>query len=174
MTPDVSVVITTGGRCELLARALAAVLAQRFDADDCEVIVVDAAGSDETREVVEALAPQSGAPAVRYLCCDRESGMFGARNLGWRAARGALIAFVDDAALLAEPFAADWLATGARALREDARATGARPSTARPRESDFAMLTRCLRAAESGAGNPFIRRDVLERVGGFDERLTRI
>ena len=66
--PTVSVVIPTFHRPALLARCLAAVLAQRAPAGGFEVIVVDDGHDDATRRQVEALAAASRAPAaLRYL-----------------------------------------------------------------------------------------------------------
>ena len=52
---DVSVIISTYNRCDLLPRAIESVLAQEAGAVRFELIVVDNNSSDQTRQVVESL-----------------------------------------------------------------------------------------------------------------------
>jgi glycosyltransferase involved in cell wall biosynthesis len=173
MTPiEVSVVIPTCGRPALLARCLAAVLAQRVCGGAFEVVVVDDGHDDTTRAAVEALAPAGGAPALRYLRPARGRGPAVARNAGWRAAQGSLIAFTDDDTI-AEP---GWLAAGVAALRDPAIAAVCGkvcvPDASDP-PTDHELMTRGLERAEFVTANAFVRRAALERVGGFDERFRR-
>ena len=166
----VSVVIPTYRRPALLSRCLAAVLAQRLDAHAFEVIVVDDGHTDDTRAAVAALAPD-GVPAVRYLRPAHGRGPAVARNAGWRAARGAVIAFTDDDTIPD----ADWLAEGLAALRPEHAAICGRvrvpPASTPP--SDHERMTRGLESAEFVTANAFVRRAALEQVGGFDERFRR-
>jgi glycosyltransferase involved in cell wall biosynthesis len=168
---SVSVVIPTYRRPALLSRCLAAVLAQRLDARAFEVIVVDDGQTDDTRAAVEALAPAGGVPLVRYLRPTQGRGPAVARNAGWRAARGAVVAFTDDDTIPA----ADWLAEGLAALRDEQAALCGRvrvpPMSSPP--SDHERMTRGLETAEFVTANAFVRRAALERVGGFDERFLR-
>lgn len=170
-TPRVSVVIPTYKRPALLARCLSAVLAQDFQPDAYEIIVVDDGCSDSTREVVRALMPKNGwAPRVVYLRPEGDHGPAVARNLGWRAARGALIAFTDDDTV-PEP---DWLKSGEAAMKGGYAAVCGRvkvPVTQTP--TDHELMTMGLESAEFVTANAFVRRDALERVGGFDERFKR-
>lgn len=167
----ISVVIPTCRRPALLARCLAVLLAQRFDARAYEIIVVDDGRCDETRSVVNALAPQGAAPRVRYL--RPEQGRHGpavARNRGWRAAVGPLIAFTDDDTV-PDP---DWLACGEWALRGGHVAICGRvhvPVGQPP--TDHELMTRGLESAQFVTANAFVRKSALARVGGFDERFTR-
>lgn len=90
--PLVSVIIPTRNRAGLLQGAIGSVFNQdgRGDLFDLEVIVVDDASSDNTREVVERY------PSVRYLKLETRGKMSAARNLGIKASRGMYIAFLDD------------------------------------------------------------------------------
>lgn len=91
MTPPmVSAVIATRDRPELLAKAISAVLAQRY-AGDIEVIVVF-----DQAPVRPDLASQSPGRTVRVLANDRAPGLAGARNTGITAAGGEIVAFCDD------------------------------------------------------------------------------
>src|SRR5919106_3151187 len=90
---DLSIVVCTYNRAELLDRALDALVRQTLDPQRLEIIVVDNNSSDRTREVVSALAAQH--PHIRYVFESRQ-GLPIARNSGVLAARASLIAFTDD------------------------------------------------------------------------------
>jgi GT2 family glycosyltransferase len=164
VTTPISVVIANCRGPEATARCLAAVLAQRFDPQAFEVIVVDDTASDEVRAMVHALAPVSGAPAVRYLRVEG-AGPVAARNHGWRAATGAIVAFSDDRSL-PDP---DWLAGGERAMRAGHLALGGSVCVPASRHGAIAAQLGELQGASA-----FVRRDALERVGGFDERCATV
>lgn len=162
---------------ELIAGCLEALLRQDFDASEYEVVVVENGSSDGTAEV-----------AARYpvrLLRLPEPGLSAARNAGVGAARGEIVAFTDCdcrpartwlRSLLAPyvdpgvggvggPIVAD--ASGARGVVE--RFSDAKPplvnfvSAGPGREREF-------RPYLVGA-NCSYRKSLLERWGGFDERL---
>ncbi len=89
MRPAVSVIIPTYNRDALLGRAIESVLNQSFD--DFEVLIIDGAQSNSTRELVHSY----GDGRVRYIP-QRGKGIANARNLGVLKARGEFIAFLDD------------------------------------------------------------------------------
>ena len=95
MTISVSVVVPTYRRPEPLDRCLSALLAQNFDALRFEIIIADDAASQDTRRQVEKWA-KLARPAVRYVRVVENHGPAAARNAGWRAAQGRIIAFTDD------------------------------------------------------------------------------
>jgi len=167
----VSVVVPTYRRAALLARCLAALVAQRFDPRAYEIIVVDDGHSDETQSVVEALAPNGASPRVRYLRPqDGRRGPAVARNCGWRAAEATLIAFTDDDTVPD----CDWLACGEWSLRGGHVAMCGRvhvPVGTPP--TDHELMTRGLEEAQFVTANAFVRKSALARIGGFDERFTR-
>jgi GT2 family glycosyltransferase len=167
MTPRVSVVVPTYRRPELLARCLAALTAQTLPRSDYEVVVADDAVSDATRAQVEAASSPS---AVRYVPVTGSHGPAAARNAGWRAARGAVIAFTDDDTV-PDP---GWLATGLAPFERDpelAAATGRTEVPLPPRPTDYERNESGLATAEFVTANCFVRRSALEVVGGFDERF---
>lgn len=88
--PGVSVIIATRHRPELLAKAVAAVLAQDY-AGQVEVLAV----FDQTEPQSE-LEEQSPDRLVRVLRNERTPGLPGARNSGILAAVHPLLAFCDD------------------------------------------------------------------------------
>ena len=88
--PVSSIVVPTRNRSHLLPRLLAALDAQEFSAS--EVILVDDASTDRTWETLSAWKGEGR----RALRLETPSGSYAARNLGWQAARGAIVAFTDD------------------------------------------------------------------------------
>lgn len=92
MTPRVSVVICTHNRASLLPMALQSLVDQRMPAEQFEVIFVDNRSTDDTRAVAERYA---GALNLRYFY-EEQLGLAFARNTGWRNAKAAVIAYLDD------------------------------------------------------------------------------
>ena len=172
----VSVVVPTFRRLDMLQRCLAALLAQRMPPASFEIIVVDDGHEDEVEEAVEALARIPGLPPLRYLRSQPGRGPAVARNCGWRAAEGELIAFTDDDTIPD----ASWLATGVAALDQHPEWSAAAGRVVVPLEgaadrapTDHERMTQGLATADFVTANAFVRRSALERVGGFDERFRR-
>jgi len=86
------VVIPTYNRAELVERAIRSVLSQTYP--DVEVIVVDDASTDDTRDRIKTL--QNIDHRVRYFRQDCNRGAQAARNTGMRSAKGKYIAFLDS------------------------------------------------------------------------------
>ena len=173
MNPSITVVIPTFRRPALLQRCLDAVLAQDY-AGEYEIIVVDDAGTDDTRALVAEVARTAKVP-LRYLRPTLAHGPAVARNCGWRAARGELIAFTDDDAVPAP----DWLSAGAAfmgcepaASRYAAACGQVRVPVTEP-PTDHERMTRGLEHAAFVTANAFVWRIALVQVRGFDERFTR-
>ncbi|HMF93292.1 MAG TPA: glycosyltransferase family 2 protein [Vicinamibacterales bacterium] len=119
---QLSVVMSTYNRGELLADAVRSILAQQHaDTPEFELIVVDNNSTDGTREVIERFEALDA--RVRYVFEPQQGSSYG-RNAGIRAARAPLIAFTDDD-VRAQP---DWLASIVRAFDEhpDADVVGGR------------------------------------------------
>lgn len=169
MTIACSAVVPTYRRPELLARCLAALAEQTLPPDQYEVIIADDAATEETRRQVERAA-ESARCAVRYVPVRGAHGPAAARNAGWRAARGEIVAFTDDDCVPSN----GWLAEGRRALeRSSAAAAAGRVVMPLPDEpTDYELDAFGLTQAEFVTANCFCRRRVLELIGGFDERFT--
>ena len=88
--PLVSVVIPSYNRGYCMAACIASVLAQTLG--DFEIIVVDDASSDDTRERVAAIADAR----ISYVALASNQGGAVARNTGIRRARGEFVAFLDS------------------------------------------------------------------------------
>jgi len=177
-TPDMSVVLATYDRRHSLPRAIASVLAQ----DDVrfELIVVDDASRDGTSDYLATL----GDPRIRAITAERNGGPSAARNLGLKAARAGIVAFLDsdDAYLprrLAAPlaaFAADagLVCTLSSAIRHDRkRSREARIPAVRLAGPAFEWALICdLVPVE--ATSITVRREAALAAGGFCERLRLI
>lgn len=166
----VSVVVPTRGRPQLLNRCLAALALQRYDPTRYEIIVVDDGPDDATREIVAGWTAHCAehGPDITYIPSMGPHGPAAARNHGWRAARGEIVAFTDDDTIAR----ADWLRNGLRAFREDVHAVWGRivmPLAGTP--TDYELDAKNLEQAEFVTANCFCRRRVLEDLGGFDERF---
>lgn len=177
-TPLVSVVIPAFNRAFILPEALDSVLAQTYK--DFEVIVVDDGSTDNTEEVLQPYIQRRG---VRFLV-QANQGPAAARNRGIEAARGKYVAFLDSDDLWlpiklsvqiprmeAHPEAVMSYGnvlnftpeTGAVRLRYRRKAM---------RSGDLYHLLvykkiLCL------PSTVVVRKEVAQRVGGFDEALRR-
>jgi glycosyltransferase involved in cell wall biosynthesis len=89
---NISVVIPTKNRSDILPSAIATVFAQRVP--PTEVVVVNDGSTDATAAVLSAL--QVNEPRLRVLTHPASQGQAAARNAGARMATGALLAFNDD------------------------------------------------------------------------------
>jgi len=90
-SPQVSVIIPTCGRSELLIECIVSILHNDFT--DFEILVVD---QDPRRTQETELANRfSGNPQIKYLFLD-QANLSLARNKGIEHARGEIIVFVDD------------------------------------------------------------------------------
>ena len=89
---SVSVIIPAYNSASTIIRALQSVTAQTLA--PLEIIVVDDASSDTTRDLATTFASSSSIP-VRVLTQTTNSGPSAARNAGWDKATGEYIAFLD-------------------------------------------------------------------------------
>jgi glycosyltransferase involved in cell wall biosynthesis len=173
--PDISVVLATYNRRHSLPRAIASVLAQndvRF-----ELIIVDDGSRDSTARYVASLTD----PRIRAIAVERNGGPSAARNLGLRAARASVVAFLDsdDAYLprrLSVPlaaFAADanLVCTLSSTIRHDFKRTReALIPAVRLATSAFEWALICdLIPVETTSIT--VRREAALAAGGFCERL---
>lgn len=165
----VSVVVPTYRRPDLLERCLRALQRQSLPSGSYEIIVCDDGPSLAAAQVVEeAVRALPQGPYILYLKITATQGPAAARNCGWKAARAPVVAFTDDDTVPDE----QWLQNGLNAMGPATDAVTGRivmplPDAPSDIELDAAGLTR----AEFVTANCFIRRNVLEEVGGFDERF---
>lgn len=167
----VSVVVPTYNRPDLLERCLFSLLMQSLPAEEYEILVCDDGPSEAAEAVVRSVLENADRlVAVHYLPVTASQGPAGARNVGWRNAKAPVIAFTDDDTLPS----AQWLQSGLNALVAGVDAvTGSIQMPLPERFSDYERDAARLEEAEFVTANCFLRRDVLQSVGGFDERYTR-
>jgi cellulose synthase/poly-beta-1,6-N-acetylglucosamine synthase-like glycosyltransferase len=169
----VSVVVPTFNRPEMLIRCLAALMAQDYDAQAYEVIIADDAACAETRQVVESWTKGSTRPyprhTLRYMPVIGNHGPAAARNAGWRAATGEIIAFTDDDCIPTP----GWLSAGMAAFTDSVLGVSGRLIVPIERiPTDYERNAAQLANAEFVTANCFYRRSCLEAIGGFDENFT--
>lgn len=171
--PSVTCVIPTHGRPGLLRHALESVAGQTRAPD--EVIVVDDTCSRETEHASRELAERSGLP-IRYLAHPGGRGASSSRNAGARAARGDVLAFLDDDDRWAPRYLEAAVDTMVRTARPMVFTWLRVDSDDRP--ARLVRLPSGLTAADVLARNPgvtgsniFLRREAFTAVGGFDEAL---
>jgi GT2 family glycosyltransferase len=170
-TIAVSVVVPACGRMDLLDRSLDALMRQGLDARKYEIIVVDDEPNHNTLHLVAGWRTRTleRGPRLSYVANPGPSGPASARNRGWRAARAPIVAFTSDDAI-PEP---GWLLEGLAAFDADTEVVCGRlqaPVPARPTEHQRAA--RGHEAADFTSANCFFRKNVLERLDGFDERFN--
>jgi glycosyltransferase involved in cell wall biosynthesis len=173
--PRVTVIIPTYNRAGLLIEAIESALRQTYR--DFEIIVCDDGSTDDTAVRVRALADP-----VRYLGLTHTGCPGAPRNRGLDAARGELVAFLDDDDLwepgkLARQVEVLEREPGLNVIYTDRRllfpdgslsAPVASPALKRPDE----VLDLALGGQFPFLGTVLMRTELLRRVGGFDGTLV--
>ena len=168
---NVSVIIPTYNRKNLLKRALHSVSSQTFVPQ--EIIVVDDGSSDGTKDwVLERF------PCVRYICQDN-SGVSSARNRGIREAKGSWIAFLDSD----DEWMPDKLEKQEIAINDSKKAwlchtneiwirNGVRVNQMKKHQKYGGdVFENCLDICRISPSSALIKKEVFEMVGLFDESL---
>lgn len=163
--PAVSVVVATRDRSARLERLLEA-LARQEGPGPFEVVVVDDGSRDATSDVARAISRRVPYD-LKVITSPVSSGPAGARNTGWRAARGRLIAFTDDDCRPDEA----WLARIVEGLADADIVVGRTrpPEDQRDRIGPFSNYVDLDHNSSFATCNIGYRREVLESLGGFDQ-----
>ncbi len=184
--PQISAIICTHNRAQYLGAAIDSLLNQDFT-EEYEVIVVDNASSDRTREVIEARLSH---PRLRYI---HESvlGLSVARNTGAKQAHSLILAYLDDDAVASS----QWLQVlhGAYQNNEKLAIAGGKVTLLwadglKPPRWLSSGLAGNLGAYDLGDAivyidrpgltprglNYSIRQSFLQQIGGFDVNLGRV
>ena len=90
----ISVVVCTYNRAESLRETIYSLLKQDLKAVPMEILVVDNNSSDNTKNVVASFGEGNQFP-IRCVF-EGQQGLGYARNTGIQAAKGEIIAFIDD------------------------------------------------------------------------------
>ncbi|MCY7350058.1 MAG: glycosyltransferase [Cytophagaceae bacterium] len=103
--PELTIVVCTYQRAELLIHSLNALAGQTLDPARFELLIVDNNSPDHTAQVVAQFRRDQATLRVRYAL-EKQQGLSHARNRGYREAQGRYVAYIDDDAR-ADP---DWAA----------------------------------------------------------------
>jgi GT2 family glycosyltransferase len=182
-SPDISIVVCTRNRAQLLSGALASLYDLATENEfTYEIVVVDNGSTDATPQVISEAAPQAKHPlrGVR----EEQPGIVAARNRGLHEAQGRWIAFFDDDQL------ADWhwLAELYRGTAEhNCRVVGGAVQLALPADCtrELALPVRMLLGESMGGDNPqryggrltpgcgnlMVERSVFDQVGQFETAI---
>jgi glycosyltransferase involved in cell wall biosynthesis len=173
-TPELSVVIPVRDAAASIGDQLDALLDQEWQ-HPWEIVVADNGSRDETRAIVTRYATED--PRVRLVDASDRPGVAHCRNVGIREARADAIVMCDADDVVAP----GWLRAMGEGLRAYELVTG--PLDVTTLNPEWVLETRG-HAIESGPGqflgifefahscNFGVRRDVIDRCGGFDETLA--
>jgi GT2 family glycosyltransferase len=172
--PSATLIIPSRNRGDLLRETVQAVLEGESVPDD--ILVIDQ--SDEPEPELERMAVSVG-PRLRYIWTT-EPGTSRARNLGIREAKHDVLLFIDDDVHVTPTWYASMLAALDDAGRQAAVTGRVRPDPTAP-EDGFVPSTidepdPVVYAGRIGtdilySNNMGLRREIIEVVGPFDERL---
>lgn len=93
IAPKISVIIPTFNKSSHLARLLPSILAQDYDAEQFEIIIVDDGSTDETALIAQQFADRF---CHYHYIFQNNKGIGAARNTGLRYASGELVSFLAD------------------------------------------------------------------------------
>ncbi len=166
--PSVTIIVPTYNRALSLADTLRGLVAQDYPRQLMEIIVVDNSSTDGTREVVGEAQRVSPFP-LRYFCKENR-GPAASRNYAIERSSGQILAFTDSDCRISP----NWVRNGVAHMRPGVGLVAGpiRPINNPERipsffchqtehsEEDFRYAT----------ANVFYRRDVVVKLGGFNER----
>ncbi|CAN5553280.1 hypothetical protein BH10ACT11_BH10ACT11_05600 [soil metagenome] len=182
----ISVVMPSSGRDSAVLRTLESLRGQRPPEDEFEVVVIDTGMDDET----SAAVPRSSQGAFPLQIGRASGGPAAGRNLGARLARGSVLLFLDDDKA---PVSNDLIARHAELhrVRPEAEYGVLGASTWTP-DRPVSPLMRWLEGEGGGqfafskiepglvpagtyfyTANASLKKEMLDRVGGFNERFTQ-
>jgi glycosyltransferase involved in cell wall biosynthesis len=167
-----SLVVCTRNRATQLAAALAS-LERLTCAQEWEIVFVDNGSTDATADILASFA--AAAPDERRVVREETPGLGRARNTGWRAARGGIVAFTDDDCYPEPDFPDRMLDAFAE---EEIGYVAGRSILFDPNDAPIGIRTDTepvryppryvFEPGQIHGANFAFRRSVLERIDGFD------
>lgn len=184
----ISLIIATYNRSAALLQALESVVAQSLNGSEWECVVVNNHSTDDTTELFHAFAARYPELNLR-LVEEPKQGLSHARNCGIQAARGEILAFIDDDERINKEFLEAYLdlfehypscrAAGGRviaAYEEAPRPAWMSPLTEQPIANPMhwgEQIRPFPRRRIPAGGNMALRREIFERYGLFNPALGR-
>jgi len=173
MDPEVSVIIPTKNRAHYVSSAIQSVLDQTFG--DFEIIVVDGASIDNTREVISKFDDER----ICYIREKKDRGVSASRNTGIKHSRGKFIGFLDDddrwmptklekqLNLINKNPHIGVVSTGAWEIKNSGKVTGYTFPLLRGNIFPKILRNNCV----GGCSKVLVRKECFKKVGLFDEKL---
>ena len=176
-TPAISVILPTYNRLPYLRQAVDSVLAQTFT--DWELIIADDGSDEQTRAYLASCEPL---PRVRVILLPRLGNPGAVRNVALREARGEYIAFLDSddlwmpsklelqLAALQASTDCQWSYTDHIRINHAGDSINSQRNPGRVLHAGH--IFEHLMKLQVGVAMPtvMVKRQLLERVGGFDEQ----
>lgn len=163
MNELVSCVVPTYNRANFLKDAIESTLRQTYQ--NWELIIVDDQSADNTAEVVRQYEAKD--PRIRYFL-NPQKGVSSARNHGIRMSRGQYVAFLDDDDIsLPHRFESQL-----NAMKKSGNGFLVSGFQSRDKATDAVLEEQRLELKATCTGFPsrwMIRKDLLDKVGGFDQ-----
>lgn len=163
MNDLVSCVVPSYNRAHLLKEAIESTIAQTYQ--NWEMIIVDDKSPDNTAEVAKSYAAKD--PRVKYFL-NPEKGVSSARNYGIQMSQGQYIAFLDDDDIsLPHRFESQL-----KAMKKSGNGFLVSGFRSCDRATGEVLEEQKLELKATCTGFPsrwMIRRDLLDKVGGFDQ-----
>lgn len=185
MTPEISTILCTHNRAKFLRKCLQSLYLQTLHRDRHEVIVVDNGSTDETEKICFAY---KNIPGFIYIK-EPIIGLSQARNTGWKAAKSNYVGYIDDDATASSQWLEQALYSFQNTIPQPEWVGGPiflewekEPPSWLDAEYETSLgkvywgdRARFLdkQGERLGGGNSFFRKDVLEKLGGFNEKLGR-
>lgn len=190
MIPKYSVIIPTYNREALLKKCLASLAEQRIPKDSYEVIVINDGSRDDTEAAVNEFRIHYPELHLVYLS-QKNKGVAMARNRGIRQAQGEIVFFTDDDCVVPP----DWLQALAEGYRRHPEVAGVGGWYEYPEEfykksifvnyqmllfykqgkigkSEEVKSSHFFKNPAGNTSNMSYRKSVLEKLGGFDEKIN--
>ena len=176
----VSCVIPSYKRCDTVTRAIDSALAQTYR--NIEVCIVDdnVPGDEYSSKLQETLKKYENDPRVRYIAQEKHINGAVARNVGIKEAKGSFIAFLDDD----DEWLPDKIEQQMKVLQSDPSLDAVTTlwtiyegenvkRTCAPYTADNLQFKVFLRDVTVFTSTVLIKREAINRFGGFDEKLIR-
>ena len=160
---SVSVVVPVYNQAQLVGRTIAAVCGN--DYQPVEIIVVNDGSTDNPHEAIQQALLSLKAPNVRVLDIPH-GGPGRARDAGWRAAKGEVVAFTDADAIPDK----EWISSALKRFVADNIGGVEGKIVAAGVPKAFTHQVKNMTGGRFMTANMFYRRSVIAEVGGFKSR----
>jgi glycosyltransferase involved in cell wall biosynthesis len=180
-SPSVSVILPTYNRAHLLTRAVRSVLNQSYT--DLELIVVDDCSTDNTMHELSMITD----PRMKVIRLQNNSGAAAARNAGIRAAVGRYIAFQDSDDEWTSSKLQQQIEVMKSCDRHGEYPAGCYSRFAIQSKNNTVLVpadpeahlsgniySRLLHGNTMGTPVMFLKKEIFEKIGGFDESLANL